>query len=96
MQKKVLLAELEKRSGIDKTSCDAVCNALFKLIIDTLDKEEKMSIRGLGTFRVSMLKERNGVFNGKKWSYEKKKVIKFKSMSSIEQWLNRENDTLAR
>lgn len=52
MIKQNIIDNVSANTGLTKVEVDAVLNDSFKEIITTLSKNEKIELRGFGTFRV--------------------------------------------
>ena len=60
MNKKELIDSIAQKSGVKKTEADKVLSAYEETILETLQKGEKVTIVGFGTFTVKQSKERKG------------------------------------
>lgn len=54
------LADQIKVNGMSKANTKQVVDSILEAITEGLDKEEKVSLKGFGTFSVAEQKEREG------------------------------------
>lgn len=60
MTKADLVEEVVKVSSLSKRDAEIVVNTLFQSIIEALQKDDKIELRGFGSFRVRRRRSRNG------------------------------------
>lgn len=61
MAKREIVQAVAEKTGVSFKDAKAVVDAFLDTLVDTLLKEGRVSIRGLGTFQVKESKERLGV-----------------------------------
>ncbi len=60
MTKADLVEEVVKVSDLSKRDAEIVVNTLFQSIIEALQKDDKIELRGFGSFRVRRRRSRQG------------------------------------
>ena len=60
MTKADLVEEVVKVSNLSKRHAEIVVNTLFRSIIEALQKDDKIELRGFGSFRVRRRRSRQG------------------------------------
>jgi len=60
MKKSDFVAAIASKTGLSKTKSDEVVNAVIAVITETLQKGEKVTLTGFGTFEVRARAERKG------------------------------------
>ena len=60
MNKRELINEVSKKTGITKKDAGSVLNAITEHITDALSNSEKVTLVGFGTFQVMQRKARRG------------------------------------
>lgn len=90
MKKTDLLKEIAQTTELSQKDVDAVLAAYADLVKETLasDKDEKVTLPGLGTFSVKHVGERSGVAalaGGKAWTKPEHDEIRFKISSSVKE-----------
>lgn len=90
MKKAELINEISTKTGLTKGQCDAVLKAFVEVTVDALKKDDKIALKGLGTFSVSQRKERIGRSprTGETVTIPARKVATFKASSSLKDELN--------
>lgn len=83
MTKYEIVSMIAKRSGLTRKQVNDCLQALLYVIKQTLAKEEKISIRGLGAFCVKDTKARKGynLHSRQKIDISSRKIVKFKMCS---------------
>lgn len=61
MNKVELIASVAKKTGLSKNEAAAGVNAMIRLISEALEKNEKVTITGFGSFDVGIRQARRGV-----------------------------------
>ena len=87
MIKNEVLKKVSELSGATQKQVDAVLSAFSDVVVDTLadNRDEKVSIGNLGTFKVKHVSERSGVAalaGGKEWTKPAHDEIYFKMSKS--------------
>ena len=90
MTKNEVLKKVSELSGVTQKQVDAVISAFSDVVIDTLadNREEKVSIGNLGTFKAKHVPERSGVAvlaGGKAWTKPAHDEICFKMNRSTKE-----------
>ncbi len=85
MNKAQLVDRIAEVSGVTKVNAKKSIDALTMIAAETLQKGEKITLIGLGTFSVSVTKERTGrnPRNGAPIRIAPKRVVKFKAGSEL-------------
>lgn len=80
MNKYELISEIAKHSGLTHDQVRKCLTGLLKVIKETLIKKEKISIRGLGVFRLEDTKVRKGynIQTGLTVDIPSRKIVRFK------------------
>ncbi len=80
MNKGQLVDRMAKSAGIFKTAADKALNGFMEAVTESLNKGEKVTLVGFGTFSVTERKSRTGrnPRTGKPMEIPAKKVVKFK------------------
>jgi len=80
MNKGQLVDRMAKSAGIFKTAADKALNGFMEAVTESLNKGEKVTLVGFGTFSVNERKSRTGrnPRTGKPMEIPAKKVVKFK------------------
>lgn len=81
MTKKDLIKAVSERSGLPQKGVDWMMECLVKTIQDELGLSRKSKIPGLGTFKLAVRQQKNGINprTGEKIVIPQKIVIKFKA-----------------
>ena len=90
MKKIDVLKKVSELSGVTQKDVDAVISAFSDVVVDTLadNRDEKLSIGNLGTFKVKQVPERSGVAalaGGKEWTKPAHDEICFKMSKSVKE-----------
>lgn len=90
MNKTDLLKKIAESTELSQKNVDEVLAAYADLVKETLasDKNEKVTLPGLGTFSVKHVGERSGVAalaGGKAWTKPEHDEIRFKISSSVKE-----------
>lgn len=90
MTKNEVLKKVSELSGVTQKQVDAVISAFSDVVIDTLsdNRDEKVSIGNLGTFKAKHVPERSGVAalaGGKAWTKPAHDEICFKMNRSTKE-----------
>jgi DNA-binding protein HU-beta len=85
MNKKELVDSIAEKAGMSKADAENALNATVEAISDCLQKGDKITLVGFGTFSVSAREARTGrnPQNGKVIKIPAKKTVKFKSGSKL-------------
>lgn len=83
MNKYELVSKIAKHSGLTHDQVRKCLTGLLKVIKETLIQEEKISIRGLGIFRLENTKVRKGynIQTGETVDIPSRKIVRFKMCS---------------
>ncbi len=60
MNKKELIDDMAKRSGLSRGNCEKALNAFQNSVITALEKDDNVTLVGFGTFKVSERASRLG------------------------------------
>ena len=90
MTKNEVLKKVSELSGVTQKQVDVVLSAFSDVVVDTLadNRDEKVSICNLGTFKVKHVPERSGVAalaGGKEWTKPAHDEICFKISKSVKE-----------
>lgn len=90
MNKTDILKKIAESTELSQKNVDDVLAAYANLVKETLasDKDEKVTLPGLGTFSVKHVSERSGVAalaGGKAWTKPEHDEIRFKISSSVKE-----------
>lgn len=85
MNKKELLAAMADECGLPQKVCGKAIDTFFKVVKKSVFMDEPVRIVGIGTFKLNVRKERNGInpSTGKKITIPERKRIVFKAGKSI-------------
>ncbi|MBK6935163.1 MAG: HU family DNA-binding protein [Bacteroidales bacterium] len=85
MNKKELIDAMAKEAQLPKNKTEEALNAFMKVVNDAMNRNERVTLVGFGTFEVANRKARNGVNprTGEKIIIPAKKVVKFKVGSQL-------------
>jgi len=85
MTKSEMLNAIVEKSGAAKKDVKAVMDAFNTVVIDTLKKEKKVKLPGLGIFAVKHRKARQGrnPMTGETIQIPAKKVVKFRVAKDV-------------
>ena len=90
MKKNEVLKKVSELSGATQRDVDAVISAFSDIVVGTLanNRDKKVSIGNLGTFKVKHVPERSGVAalaGGKEWTKPAHDEICFKISKSVKE-----------
>ena len=90
MNKKELIDSIAEKAGMSKADAESALNATVEVIADCLQKGDKITLVGFGTFSVSTREARQGrnPKNGEAIAIPAKKTVKFKSGSRLAEAIN--------
>lgn len=87
MKKQDLMRTIASKTGFSQKDINTVLEAYADTIIETLsnDKEEKVVLPNIGTFKVKNVAARDGVsaINGKAWHTDEHSEIVFKVLKAL-------------
>lgn len=85
-----LIAEVERVTELKRTESETVVETIFESIIDSLQKGEKIEIRGFGSFRTRQRRGRVGrnPKTGAKVEVPAKKIPFFKPSKELKDFVN--------
>ena len=81
MTKAELVEEVSKVSELTKKHSEVIVNTVFQSIVDALHKDEKIELRGFGSFRIRQRRSRQG--------RNPKKIPYFKPGKELKELINR-------
>ncbi len=90
MTKSDIVEMLSKNSSIPKKQAEMIVNTVFASITEALEENEKVEIRGFGTFKVKQRKPHNArnPKTGDKVFVEEKKIPYFKPGKELKEFIN--------
>jgi len=90
MTKTELTSQLSKDAEITKAQAGAVLDSLAKVIVDNLQKDEKITLPGVGIFSVGHRAAREGrnPQTGETLQIAAANTVKFKPVKSIKESIN--------
>ncbi|HKS80902.1 MAG TPA: HU family DNA-binding protein [Candidatus Acidoferrales bacterium] len=90
MTKADLVGEVERVSELSRKEAEAVVETIFESIIDALQKDDKIEIRGFGSFRTRERRGRTGrnPKTGAKVEVPAKKIPFFKPSKELKDYVN--------
>jgi integration host factor subunit beta len=91
MTKAELVEEVSKISELTKKHSEIIVNTVFQSIVDALHKDEKIELRGFGSFRIRQRRSRQGrnPKTGEKVHVPAKKIPYFKPGKELKEMINR-------
>jgi len=91
MTKAELVEEVAKVSDLTKKHSEIIVNTVFQSIVDALHKDEKIELRGFGSFRIRQRRSRQGrnPKTGEKVHVPAKKIPYFKPGKELKELINR-------
>ena len=94
MTKAELVEEVSKVSDLTKKHSEVIVNTVFESIVEALQKDEKIELRGFGSFRIRQRRSRQGrnPKTGDKVDVPPKKVPYFKPGKELKDLINRETE----
>lgn len=90
MTKQELVSEMSQELGITKKQCSETLNVMLEEIVSALEKGNKFTQPGFGSFKPVEVNERVGrnPATGKKMLYPKKIKMKFKASDKLKDDIN--------
>ena len=90
MKKFEMIEDLATKTGLTKNECEKVFNATFEIFKDELAKGEKVSVAGVGTFKITERAARDGrnPLTGEKIKIKASKSVNFKLSTAIKDKIN--------
>jgi len=90
MTKAELVEEVAKVSDLTKKHSEVIVNTVFQAIIEALHEDEKIELRGFGSFRIRRRRSRLGrnPKTGDKVSVPAKKIPYFKPGKELKELIN--------
>jgi integration host factor subunit beta len=94
MTKADLVEEVVRVTGVSKKHAEIIVNTVFSSIVEALRSEDKIELRGFGSFRLRKREPRKGrnPKTGDKVEVPPKKVPYFKPGKELKELINREAD----
>ena len=91
MKKKDLVESISKRCDISKTTASDAIDIIFQSITDALNNDEKVDIKGFGSFNISDRKARKGrnPHTGEEIEIKASRVPTFKASKSLKDYCNK-------
>lgn len=90
MNKNELVEKVAETAGLTKTQADAAINAFVETVTEALKGEDKITLKGFGTFEVRAREARTGrnPRTGEAMEIAASKVPAFKASSSLKNVVN--------
>ena len=91
MKKKDLVESISKQCDISKTTASDAINIIFQSITDAINNDEKVDIKGFGSFNISDRKARKGrnPHTGEEIEIKASRVPTFKASKSLKDYCNK-------
>lgn len=91
MKKKDLVESISKQCDISKTTASDAIDIIFQSITDALNNDEKVDIKGFGSFNISDRKARKGrnPHTGEEIEIKASRVPTFKASKSLKDYCNK-------
>ena len=91
MTKAELIEELSSAAGLTRKHAEVIVDAVFSSILLALQNEEKVELRGFGSFKLRQRERRTGrnPKTGEDVEVPAKKVPSFKPAKALREMLNR-------
>ena len=91
MKKKDLVESISKQCDISKTTATDAIDIIFQSITDALNNDEKVDIKGFGSFNISDRKARKGrnPHTGEEIEIKASRVPTFKASKSLKDYCNK-------
>ena len=91
MKKKDLVESISKQCDISKTTASDAIDIIFQSISDALNNDEKVDIKGFGSFNISDRKARKGrnPHTGEEIDIKASRVPTFKASKSLKDYCNK-------
>lgn len=90
MTKADLVEEVVRASGLSKKHAEIIVNTVFASIVEALEKDEKIELRGFGSFRVRRRRSRQGrnPKTGDQVAVPEKRIPYFKPGKELKELIN--------
>ena len=94
MTKADLVEEVVKVAGLSKKQAEIVVNTVFSSIIEALESDDKIELRGFGSFRVRRRRSRQGrnPKTGDQVAVPEKRIPYFKPGKELKDLINGDTD----
>ena len=91
MKKKDLVESISKQCDISKTTATDAIDIIFQSISDAINNDEKVDIKGFGSFNISDRKARKGrnPHTGEEIEIKASRVPTFKASKSLKDYCNK-------
>lgn len=91
MKKKDLVESIAKQCDISKTTASDAIDIIFQSISDAINNDEKVDIKGFGSFNISDRKARKGrnPHTGEEIEIKASRVPTFKASKSLKDYCNK-------
>ena len=91
MKKKDLVESISKQCDISKTTASDAIDIIFQSITDAIKNDEKVDIKGFGSFNISDRKARKGrtPHTGEEIEIKASRVPTFKASKSLKDYCNK-------
>ena len=91
MKKKDLVESISKQCYISKTTASDAIDIIFQSITDAINNDEKVDIKGFGSFNISDRKARKGrnPHTGEEIEIKASRVPTFKASKSLKDYCNK-------
>ncbi len=91
MKKKDLVESISKQCDISKTTASDAIDIIFQSISDAINNDEKVDIKGFGSFNISDRKARKGrnPHTGEEIEIKASRVPTFKASKSLKDYCNK-------
>jgi integration host factor subunit beta len=98
MTKADLVDEVVKVADVSKKDAESIVNTVFSSIVSALQRNDKIELRGFGSFRVRRRRSRLGrnPKTGDRVAVPEKRIPYFKPGKELKDLINGEEDTPAR
>lgn len=97
MTKAELVEEVARVSELTKKHSEIIVNTVFDSIVDALQKDEKIELRGFGSFRIRQRRSRQGrnPKTGDKVDVPAKRIPYFKPGKELKELINTSGGSMA-
>ena len=91
MKKKDLVESISKQCDISKTTASDAIDIIFQSITDAINNDEKVDIKGFGSFNISDRKARKGrnPHTGEEIEIKASRAPTFKASKSLKDYCNK-------
>ena len=91
MKKKDLVESISKQCDISKTTASDAIDIIFRSITDAINNDEKVDIKGFGSFNISDRKARKGrnPHTGEEIEIKASRVPTFKASKTLKDYCNK-------